>query len=182
MKTIVFLLFCCALLASTATAQHRGKGKSKGYSASSQPVDAGAVPAAVTAAYEANFSRQAVQQWRQNQVNAKTAYTAHFETDGKKTCARFGADGTYRWLSVHHTAAQVPAALSEAAVAANPGFEIQWAKQIYNAKKQFTYYKVRMRKAGSVLTSYFDQNLAPLTGEKVKKTSPDTENDIDDEG
>lgn len=181
MKPVKFfaaLVLGIALMAQGAIAQ-RGTGTK---SASTTVVDASAVPGAVMAAWNSNFGGVTATRWNKNQLNDKVAYTAFYAKDGKVAKARFCEDGTYRWSAVHHNARQVPAALATAANNANPGFTVRWAKAIYVASKKFTYYKVRQVKTGSVLTSYFDSSLNPISKESVKSVTPEAEADTEDEG
>lgn len=177
MKTLRYslvLALTCVLL-SPAVAQRRAT------SASTQPVDAASVPAAVLATWNAQFPGVTATKWVKKQVNDQVGYTAHFTKDGKTVVARIWEDGTYRWTAVHHTAQQVPADLAKAATDANPGTTVRWAKAITIAKKNFTYYKVRSAKAGSVVTAYFDQDLKPISKQSVNAISPEAEADTDDQ-
>lgn len=176
--TRYFSLLVFSLLLTLSASAQRGQGRT----ASSQPVDAATVPAAVTSSFSAAFPGVTVAQWYKQASNGKEGYTAHFAQDGKKAKARIGGQGVYRWSSVHHTVAQTPQALKDAAVAANPGFTLAWAKKIYAVEKKFTYYKVRMRKTGATLTSYFDENLQPISQQSVKQLSSEAEAETEDEG
>lgn len=176
------IILCLAFalgIATSVQAQRPGRGQGQGVSASAQTVDASQVPAEVTSAFATNFSGVTATKWVKKTVNDKETYTAHFPKDGLAAKARFWNTGSYRWMSIHHPANKVPAALKDAAVAANPGFVVSWAKKIYVAPKSFTYFKVRMKKAGTVLTTYMDENLQPISKQSVNQISSEAEADTE---
>lgn len=169
MKTL--LLAIVALVAFSAQAQVSGT-----------KVAQSAVPSEVVSAWRAGFPGVAAASWNFIQANDGKAYTAVFTQAGKVHRARYLANGTHRWTSIHHGPNQVPSELATAAKSANAGYTLRWAKQNTDIKKGFTYFKVRMARGATVLTSYFDTNYQPLQKAQIEAQVGDLETETNTEG
>lgn len=171
MKSIlIILVFTFGFVA--ANAQVTGSGKKVAQSA---------VPSTVISAWRGAFPGASVASWNQLELNGQLAYTAIFVQNGKSTRARFGSEAKHRWTSVYHTPAQTPGELANAARAAHAGYTLRWARMNTDVIKGFTYYKVRLGRGASTITSYFGQDMQPLSQAQINSNvSADLESATND--
>jgi len=170
MKAFIFL-FLTSVIAFHATAQ--GGRKPRGgriQSAGVEKIDAAQVPEAVQGAFSNTNPGVEVTQWEKHNVrgnNGKdfTKYVASYQIDGARARARFKQDGSVLSMSRYLSAQNLPGSISSAANAKNPGFTLMGAEQLTTRKGE-TFYRVRMRKGASKLTTLYDSNGSEVSRDK----------------
>lgn len=179
MKKIILLLIL--LMAFGAQAQKaRGKGKQI-QAAAFEKIDAAQVPEAVKNSFNAGFQNVTDVRWEKHSATGKggktfTKYVAVYNQEGIRSRARFKEDGTALSSSKYMGAQKLPDNVKNAAASKNPGFTVMGGEEV-KTKKGETYYRVRMRKGTSRLSTLFDANGNEVTKDKVPDEAKEDEGD-----
>ncbi len=186
---LVFVLAFVAVMAQEKEKAKEGKAKTKGKakaelkSAGFQQIDVAQVPDAVKNAFNTKAAGVTNVRWEKHTAKGKadksfTKYVAVYQVDGVRARSRFREDGTAMSSSKYMGAQKLPENIRNSATTKNPGFELKGGEEV-KTKKGETYYRVRMRKGSSKLTTLYDAN----GNEVVKDNAPEeAQEDEGDEG
>jgi hypothetical protein len=185
--TIVFVLMLSTSL--TANAQGKGKEKAKNAkaaarSASSTPIEASQVPQVVQDVHNQKFAGTTVTRWELKQATGKKEiqwYAAAFSSaEGVKARARYKPDGTIISSTHYFGSAKAPEAIKSAAAARYSDYTLTGCEQITIPAKNKNFYRVKLRKGSTKITTYMDETGAEITKDKAPKEV--AESDEVDEG
>jgi hypothetical protein len=169
--------------AKPAKAKAKGKAKTELKQTGFQQIDVAQVPDAVKNSFNSKAAGVGNVRWEKHTAKGKadksfTKYVAVYTVDGVRSRSRFREDGTAMSSSKYMGAQKLPENIRNSATSKNPGFELQGGEEV-KTKKGETYYRVRMKKGSSKLTSLYDAN----GNEVVKDNAPDeAQEDEGDEG
>lgn len=154
----------------------RGELKSFGF----KKVEISEVPEAVKNAFFTHAAGATNVRWEKhlakgNADKSFTKYVAVYMQDGVRARARYREDGTALSSSKYMGAQKLPENIGTSAKAKNPGFELVGGEEV-KTKKGETFYRVRMKKGSSRLTTLLDVN-----GNEVKRENQ-PEEAMEDEG
>ena len=166
--------------------KNKPKLKGKVVSGGFQQVDATQVPDAVKNAFNTKAAGVTNVRWEKHTAKGKsdkafTKYVAVYLQDGVRARSRFREDGTAMSSSKYMGAQKLPDNISQSAKSKNPGFNVIGGEEL-KTKKGDTYYRVRMRKGSSKLTTLYDANGNEVTRDKQEDDIVEDEGDEGDNG
>lgn len=188
-KLIVLLLLISATFLADAQVKEKAKAKGKGKvraelkSAGFRTVEISEVPDAVKNAFNTSAAGATNVRWEKHTAKGKTdksftKYVAVYLQDGVRARARYREDGTAMSSSRYLGGQKLPENISTSAKSKNPGFELVGGEEV-KTKKGETFYRVRMKKGSSKLTTLYDAN----GNEVIKdKQEDEVQEDEGDEG
>lgn len=182
--TILFVLIIAATAVLGQERKHpkaKAKGKSELKSKGFKTVELSEVPDAVKNSFNSAAAGVTDVRWEKHTAVGKsdktfTKYVAVYSIDGKKTRSRFREDGTAMSSSNYMKADKLPEAVGNNAKSKNPGFELVGGEEI-KTKKGETFYRVRMKKGSSKLTTLYDANGNEVTKDKQPEEAQEDEGD-----
>jgi hypothetical protein len=171
MKKLLSLIVVC-LLAITAYSQAKTKkGKAVARSSSSTPVDVAQVPQPVQDTHNQTFPGTTLTRWESRKGSGKKEiqwYSAVFTTpESTKARARYKADGVLVSSSTHYDAAKAPEAVKSAAASRFSDYTLLGCEKINLPAKNKDFYRVRLKKGSTKVTTYMDETGAEITKEKA---------------
>lgn len=180
---LLILLVAVASIAQDKTKEKKGKvkGKGKATEASFKRVEIAEVPDAVKNAFNTQAAGVTNVRWERHAAKGKadktfTKFVAVYMQDGVRSRSRFREDGTPLSSSRYMGAQKLPEAISSSAKTKNPGFELVGGEEV-KTKKGETFYRVRMKKGSSKLTSLYDANGNEVTRDKQEEDVMEDEGD-----
>lgn len=159
----------------------KAKGKSELKSKGFKTVELSEVPEGVKSSFNSSAAGATNVRWERHTATGKsdkvfTKYVAVYSVDGKKTRSRFREDGTAMSSSNYMKADKLPEAVGKNAKSKNPGFELVGGEEI-KTKKGETFYRVRMKKGSSKLTTLYDANGNEVSKDKQPEEAQEDEGD-----
>ncbi len=164
-----------------AKGREKGKAKAELKSAGFQQIDAAQVPDAVKNSFTQSTPGVTGVTWQKHTAKGKadksfTKYVAVYTVDGKTARARFREDGTAMSSSKYMGAQKLPENIRTTATTKNPGFELVGGEEVKTKKGQ-TFYRVRMKKGSSKLTTLYDANGNEVVKDKEPEEAKEDEGD-----
>lgn len=171
MKKLLSIVAIC-FLATTAFSQGKlKKGKAAARSASSTAVEVAQVPQPVQDSHNQNFAGSTVHRWEVKQNSGKKQlqwYTAVFTTtESMKAQARYKPEGNLVSSSTYYDAAKAPDAIKSAATSRYSGYTLVGCEKINVPSKSKNFYRVRLKKGSTKITTYLDDTGAEVTKEQA---------------
>jgi hypothetical protein len=169
----IFSVFTLCLFIATVYAQRpvAKKAKTIARSSSSMPVDASQVPQAVKDSHEQSFSGSSATRWELKQATGKKEvqwYTAVFTTaESAKAKSRYKIDGTNISSATYYGPDKAPETIKSAAAARFSDYTLMGCEKITVPSKSKNFYRVRLRKGSTKITTYMDESGAEITKEKA---------------
>jgi hypothetical protein len=134
------------------------------------------VPQPVKTKFKAEYPNSVLKRW---EIKAGVKeYVAVFTDNNLAKRARYKADGTPVFLTVHHPSSVVPTAVSAKVLAEYSGFKVDWANEWKNFVNGNHVIEIHLSKPGYVLKAFVKPDGSVITDEKkIKEAGEEVQTD-----